>query len=234
MKYVEFKDMDKIQCFDEISQHFYNGNFGQMSKSDFELLMFHFYLQKMVQQNVNEDGTIDYRKCSDYKISTDLGITQQKVRNLKIRSHLVFPIQYDWKKALATLTEHARYDEISKRITLAIPDPNLFFDIQNYLEEHGAFIEKQLNNKVLQLRVEYYIQLIVELEPEKTKKEIIKEIRQIVKRSAKEEQLFVGKDLARVLIDTGSDIASIIEIINDLISPDNLIGKALIGLIQSI
>ena len=82
--------------------------------------------------------------------------------------------------------------------------------------------------------MEYYIQLIVELEPEKTKKEIIKEIRQIVKRSAKEEQLFVGKDLARVLIDTGSDIASIIEIINDLISPDNLIGKALIGLIQSI
>lgn len=82
--------------------------------------------------------------------------------------------------------------------------------------------------------MEYYIQLIVKLEPEKNKKEIIKEIRQIVKRPAKEEQLFVGKDLARVLIDTGSDIASIIEIINDLISPDNLIGKALIGLIQSI
>lgn len=111
MEYVSFTKEEKVKLFDKIADRFYNANFGQMSKSDIELLMFNFYIEKMVSDSKRPDGTVDYRKCSDYKISKDLGITQQKVRNLKVKNQLIHPIQYDWRRALARLTENARYDK---------------------------------------------------------------------------------------------------------------------------
>ena len=57
-----------------------------------------------------------------------------------------------------------------------IPDPNLFIEIQNFIEDQGAYVEKQLNSKILQLRIEYYIDLIVALEPDTSRKKIIKEL----------------------------------------------------------
>ena len=98
MKYVTFKDEDKIKFFDEIASRFYEANFGQFSKADFELLMFKFYIQKMISDNKNGDNTIDYSLCSDYKISKDLGITQQRVRNLKVKNQLVNPIEFEWER----------------------------------------------------------------------------------------------------------------------------------------
>lgn len=91
MKYVNFEDTDKAQCFDKLAAHFYNANFGQMSKADIELLMFDFYLCKMIDEHKSADGSIDYNECSNYKISQDLGITQQRVRNLKIKSSWYTP-----------------------------------------------------------------------------------------------------------------------------------------------
>ena len=84
-EYVTFEPDEKIQLFDEIADCFYKANFGQISKADMELMMFRFYIEKMISSNMTEDGTIDYKKCSDYKISKDLGITQQRVRNLKFK-----------------------------------------------------------------------------------------------------------------------------------------------------
>ena len=186
MKYVSFNDEEKIELFDEIISHFYNSNFGQLSKSDIELMMFNIYIKKLISGNLNYDGTIDYKKCSDYKISQDLGITQQKVRNLKVKNQLINPIDYDWKAAFAKLTENARYDKTTGKIVINIPDPNLFIEIQNFIEDQGAYVEKQLNSKILQLRVEYYIDLIVALEPDASRKKIIKELKKIFKEEGKE------------------------------------------------
>lgn len=85
MEHINFTTEEKAEMFDEIAAHFYNANFGQMSKSNMELLMFSFYMNKLIQNNKFEDGTIDYQKCSDYRISKELGITQQRVQNLKIK-----------------------------------------------------------------------------------------------------------------------------------------------------
>ena len=60
--YVTFEPEEKIKLFDEIADCFYNANFGQFSKSDIELMMFRFYIEKMISDNKNADGTIDYRK----------------------------------------------------------------------------------------------------------------------------------------------------------------------------
>ncbi|MCC8126351.1 MAG: hypothetical protein LIO92_02995 [Clostridiales bacterium] len=104
-----FTEEDKIKFFDEIAEHFYERNFGTFAKADMELLMFRFYPEKLTDANMREDGTIDYSKCSDYNISKELGITQQRVRNLKVKKQLVYPTDVEWEKSLANLTKNARY-----------------------------------------------------------------------------------------------------------------------------
>lgn len=213
--------------FDEIAAHFYESNFGHLSKADMELMMFHFYLEKMIKDNKNPDGTIDYRKCSDYKISQELGVTQQRVRNMKIKKQLYKPIEFDWKASLASLTENARYDGQSKMIVLNIPDPVLYLEIQNFIEERGAYIEKQLNSKVLKIRAEYYIELIVAMEPEESRKAVIKELKKQFKESAGEDAAFDERHIGRSLVGWTLDITSIIANISGVLSPGNIVADAL-------
>lgn len=232
MEYVNFTDEEKIEYFDKIASLFYNRNFGQTSKADIELLMFDIYLSSLIEHNQNSDGTMDYNKCSDYKISKDLGITQQRVRNLKVKKQLVNPIPFDWKASLATLTKNARYDPVSKKVTINIPDPNLYYELQNFIEEQGAYVEKQLNSKIFQIRAEYYLDLVLALEPESNRKEIIEKIKSEVKKSNKNNLVFDEKNIGKTLITVGANISSIISCITGILSSGNLIGKALLSLIQ--
>lgn len=232
MKFVNFTEEDKIKMFDEIASHFYNANFGQMSKSDIELLMFHFYIEKMVSENSSEDGVIDYNKCSDYKISHDLGITQQRVRNLKIKNQLVYPIEYDWKLALAKLTENARYDKVSKKIIMNIPDPNLYLEIQNFIEEKGAYVEKQLNSKILQIRVEYYIELALALENVDNQKKFIKKLKQFFKDKGKNDNEFDENNIGKSLIEMTVNITEIVANISNVIPNQSVVLTSLFKLIN--
>ncbi|MBU5463694.1 hypothetical protein [Anaerotignum sp. MSJ-24] len=231
MKFVNFTEEDKIKMFDEIASHFYNANFGQMSKTDIELLMFHFYIEKMVSENSSEDGIIDYNKCSDYKISHDLGITQQRVRNLKIKNQLVYPIEYDWKLALAKLTENARYDKVSKKIIMNIPDPNLYLEIQNFIEEKGAYVEKQLNSKILQIRVEYYIELALALENVDNQKKFIKKLKQFFKDKGKNDNEFDENNIGKSLIEMAVNITEIVANISNVIPNQSVVWTSLFKLI---
>lgn len=234
MKYVSFSEDEKAKMFDKIASQFYQANFGQMSKSDFELLMFHFYIDKMISQNKNEDGSIEYNKISDYKISKDLGITQQKVRNLKVKNQLIYPIDFDWKLALSRLTKEARYDRTNHKIMLNIPDPNLFYEIQNFIEEQGAYIEKQLNSKILQIRVEYYIDLVLSLDENCDKKKILKKLKKDFKDAEKENNKFDDKNIGHTLMQIGRAGYEIVDIINslsNLVNPGNIVWKALSSLV---
>ena len=232
MANVDFKPEDKIKCFDEISKMFYERNFGQASKSEIELTMFHYYLDNLIDSNKNVDGTIDYNKCSDYRISQELGITQQKVKNLKIKAHLIYPKDFDWKLALLTISKNARYDNISHKVMLNIPDPNLFIEIQNYLEENGSYIEKQLNSKLLQIRAEYYIDLIVAIEDADSRKKIIKQLKKTFKENGKEETELDSKPLGKALLDATLDICTVVSAIESVISPGNLVFKLFTDLLK--
>ena len=217
--------------FEQIAARYYAHNFGQSSKADIELLMFRFYLEKLIESNRAEDGTIDYNQCSDYRISKDLGITQQRVRNLKVKCQLVHPIEYDWKVALAKLTKNARFDPVSHKVTLSIPDPNLYLEIQNFIEEQGAYVEKQLNSKVLQIRAEYYIDLVLALESDKSRKAIIKELKRFFAQENKDQYKLAEKNVGKSLIAWAGEISTIVANISGLISPENCIGVALMELL---
>ena len=230
MKFVSFSDPEKIEMFDEIASHFYEANFGQSSKVDIELMMFNFYIKKMIRDNQEQDVTIDYNKCSNYKISKDLGITQQRVRNLKVKNQLINPIEFKWEKAFAKLVKNAKYEH--QKVIISIPDPNLFYEIQNFLEEQGAYIDKQPNSKLLVIRVEYFIDLLVSLEPEHNRKEVVKEIEKVFKEQTKSEKRFDVKNIEKTLIDGAVNITTILANISSVISPGNVIYSAISGLVR--
>lgn len=205
---VQFSDEEKIKYFDEIVELFYQKNFGQTSKTDFELLMFSFYLDTLIKSNQREDGTVNYVACSDYRISQDLGITAQKVRNLKVKKQLIYPIEYSWQKALAGLTKFARYDRSTGLIALNIPDPNLYLAIENHIEEQGGYVEIQLNRKLLKTRVEYYVELLASGEG-KEAEEVIKRIKKEIKSDEKKYSID-NVSLGKMLEDSGIAITTIL------------------------
>ena len=188
--------------------------------------MFHFYYEKLIKNCTDANGNIDFNKCSDYIISKDLGITQQKVKNLKIMNQLLFPNSRSWKDDFCQLISNATYEQSTNRIILNSPDPNLFLEIQNYIEENGGFIEKQLNGKLLQIKPEYFLQLVINEETENHKQQIIKQIKDIFKSHNKSDKTFNEKNIGKSLLDLGVGITSILSSIIDIFSPANILGKA--------
>ena len=196
--------------------------------------MFHIYIEHLIREICidNNDNAIDYTLCSDYVISRQLGITQQRVRSLKVRSELAYPIKYEWKKSLATLTKHARYDKNTKMITLNIPDPNLYLEIRNFIESHGDYVEVTLNNKILRLRVEYYIDLLLELDENINRKDVIKRLRDKFSHDKKQNVDLERDSIAKTLLNLskqGMEMGSIVVQLQEIISP-NFVHTALSSL----
>lgn len=227
-KYEElFTPVEKGKLFDEIADYYYRCNFGTMSKSEIDLLMFKFYFEKMMNKNMNKDGTLNYNAISDYQIANRLGITESRVRSLKVKYHLKYGNEFDWKKAFAKLVSNARYEKDTHKIIVNIPDPNLYREIQNYIEENGAYVEKQLNSKLLQIRVEYFIALVLCDEPEDNRKKIIKKLKEQFKEANKSEDSFDEKNIGKSLIDIACNVSSVVTSIIPLFSSGNEIGNAL-------
>ena len=69
----------------EIKAQCLSRNFGTLSKSEFDGLVFHYYLQlKNVQlSKMDSQGYV-----SDYEIGRDLGLTIQRVRSLREKEAL--------------------------------------------------------------------------------------------------------------------------------------------------
>ncbi len=218
---------EKAEMFDILAEHFYCQNFGSFSKSDIELLMFHFLLEKEIKTNTN-GAVLNYYAVSDYKLSKILGITQQKIKNLKIRKQLIYPIKFDWKSSLASLIENARYDKESSKIIIPIPDPNLLIEIQNFIEEQGGYFTIQSNGKLLQLRIEYFLELAVLVDDsDQAKKKIIKRIKKEIRQSEKHESDFDESNIGKSLLDIGVNVTGILSDLTSIASGNNTIAKAL-------
>ena len=160
-------DTIKAKAFDKLAAAYYLRNFGQMQKTDFETLMFSLYLDRILDESEE-----DMRSYSDYTLSKLLGITQSKVSNLKVRKELLYPYErFDWRESLKRVIEHARYED--GKIKIPIPDKNLFLEIKNAIEESGGYIETQLNSSLLQIRPEYFVDLMVAASDEEIQRDEI-------------------------------------------------------------
>ena len=228
-----FNETEMQECFEELSDLFYDANFGQASKKTIELTMFKFYMEKLIKDHVDEDGVLDYNECSDYKMAKVLGITPQKVSNLKVENHMVNEVKYDWKKSFAKLIYNARLE--NKKVIISIPDPNLYLDIQNFLEEQGGYIEKTLNKKLLTMRIEYFIQLIylAEEDPNEQMK-IKKELIRVFKESEKKDNELEPHKIA-TFIKKNEDLMSVVpQALKTVINPQAAIPVAISDFIKKV
>lgn len=163
---VLFDDKAKIDAFDKIAEAYYYANFGSESKSDLETLMFSIYIEQILKTNLDS-----MEKYSDYTLSKLLGITQSRISSLKERKQLQYPYEdFDWKKSFMRISKNAIFE--NGKIKMQIPDRNLYIEIQNAIETAGGFIEVQLNRKLLQVELTYFIDLMLALSDEADRKTI--------------------------------------------------------------
>lgn len=165
-----FPDEEKAAAFDEIAKHFYARNFGTMSKSDMETLMFSLYIERIISQKDKK-----YSAYSDYTLAKELGITQSKVSNLKVKKQLQYPHEYDWLSSFAEISERAKYE--GGNIKIQIPDINLYYDIKNAIEEAGGFVEVTLNRGLLVVPLSYFLDFMVTVAPDDDREKLRKAIK---------------------------------------------------------
>lgn len=155
-RYEEMFELeDKAAAFDKIAELYYYTNFGSASKTDIDTLMFSLYIERILEKQQS-----DINAYSDYALSKQLGITQAKVSNLKVRKELLYPYRgFDWRKSFLRVASRAVYED--GKIKVFVPDKNLFLEIKNAIESFGGFIEIQLTSNLLQVRLEYFLDLIL-------------------------------------------------------------------------
>ena len=130
-------------------------NFGTLSKSEFDLLVFHYYL---LNKQVNVGG----QYVSDYDIGRELGLTIQRVRSLREREALKWRSQEDWKAKFLECLKHARYDEKSDAVKIPVLDVNVIKEVRNFIEMVGLIDDYQLNPKVFQCNLDALIAMCLD------------------------------------------------------------------------
>lgn len=171
-----FDDESKIKAFDQIAKNFFVHNFGSMSKSDIELLLFSLLIDRILDNSESDPNTY-----SDYTLSKLLGITEQRINNLKIKKELKYPYEkFDWRESFARIIKNARYEE--EKIKVYIPDPNLYIELKNVIESNGGYIEITLNRNLLQISPEYYFLLVREVCNDEEKAQLDKAINEQLKK----------------------------------------------------
>ena len=141
--------------FSEVKKRCLDRNFGTLSKSEFDLMLFHYYLQ-------NKQEEVGSRYVSDYDIGRDLGLTIQRVRSLREREALKWRSQEDWKEKFLKCLKYARYDEKSDAVKILVPDVNVIREVRNFIETAGLIDDYQLNPKVFQCNMNALIAICLD------------------------------------------------------------------------
>ena len=148
-----------------------------------------------------------------------LGIKQSAVKNLKLKKQARYPVEFDWRKSLESIRDSIRYDSHKNKVIIPAPDPNLYEEIRNFIQEKGGYIDIQLGSNIIQIRLEYYFWLLYEgIEDEDTKSKIRKNIAVQLKKSNEIENLdsiSKSEESLREQLFGGSD--TILEVVADVL-----------------
>ena len=165
----EFTEQEKAKAFDNIAAHYYKGNFGSLSKSDLDVLLFTILIDHCRQDDLRTD---------DYTLSKLLGVTQSRIRTFKQKSQLQYPTEMSWQSYFVDCIKNARYDEVKGLVKLSIPEVNVLIELRQFMLEQGWYDEYQLNPRLFQCKLDIFVLLCGKLEggtesfPEETKKQL--------------------------------------------------------------
>lgn len=139
----------------EIKEQCLTRNFGTLSKSEFDLLVFHYYL-------LDKQAQVGPRYVTDYEIGRELGLTIQRVRSLREREALKWRSQEDWKEKFLKCLKYAHYDEKSDAVKILVLDVNVIKEVRNFIEMAGLIDDYQLNPKVFQCNLDALIAICLD------------------------------------------------------------------------
>lgn len=221
-RFVEIFNTDelKIDAFERIASEYYDGNFGTMSKSQFDLLMFNIYSEACRKNKIS---------ISDYSLSKELGIGQTSVRNLRKKEFLVYNREFSWKEEL--LKSACRPALKGGSFVISIEDPNVQIEVQHYIEEKGGVVDKQLNSKNLTLSPLSYVEMLMELQEQidggtkNYKNELIKQLKDNYKDEKKIADKITAENFTGILKKQWPEVLKIA--LNCFVSKANLLSAAL-------
>lgn len=150
-RYLKFSQEEKIHLFDEIQKNYFEKNFGTMSKSDLEVLLFSEFIEHCLNNEIPFD---------DFSLSKQLGITQTRIRSLKERKELKYPHQgFNWQNSFMKSLETAKYNEKNHYIKVMIQDVNVMNELKNYIEGKGWYYECTLTKKLINIPLEFVVDI---------------------------------------------------------------------------
>jgi hypothetical protein len=199
-----FLNEEKMKAFNLIAERYYDLNFGTMTKSEIDILMFSILIDHLQSNKI---------EFSDYSLSKDLGISQSKVRGLRISQQLKYPKKLNWQEEFARSIDNAVFDEKTSTMKVSVSDPNVLLEIKNVIENSGGYVEVQLNSKLLQVRVEHFVHLLIVLQNSENENQILKRINNSVKKYKKMEEDITKENLGELLKNEGLDV--IVEVLSD-------------------
>lgn len=152
---MEFSNEEKCAVFDKIEKNYFIKNFGSMSKTDFETLLFSEYIEHCMKNGLPYD---------DYSLSKVLGITQSRIRALKERKELKYPSDGEarWKELFAESVQNAKYDSNDHYIKMIIQDVNVMNEVRHFIESKGWYDECSLNKKLLRIPMDCFVEIFYE------------------------------------------------------------------------
>ena len=151
----EFTDEEKITAFNQIADRYFNKNygpFGSFPKANMDVLMFLIYLEHCKNAGQPTD---------DYALSNELGISQSRIRSLKMNIALQYAngLESGWKESFAECAKSVRYDPAKQLVKMTIPEVTVLTDLRHFIVQNGLYDEYQLNPRLFQCRLDVFIEL---------------------------------------------------------------------------
>ena len=131
----------------------FDKNFGSFTKADYETLMFSIYLDNCDEKDIN-----------DYDLSLKLCVTESKVRNLRVKSQLLYPKELMWKEKFIESLKVGRFNELDNTITVAIEDPSVRNKIKHEFEREYGVLDITLSNKQIRMPIETCLLFALDME----------------------------------------------------------------------
>lgn len=146
----DWTEVEKADAFSSIAEQVFQKNFGKLSKSDMEVLLFSLLIDHLLLHDLPID---------DYTMAKQLGIPETRIRNLKVKKELQYPSKYDWQEVFIERIPFAKYDDKKALVKISILDPNVRREIEHYVDSMNMYSEYQLNSKLLQMRPDHFVLL---------------------------------------------------------------------------
>lgn len=142
---------EKEQIIKWFNDNYFDLNFGSKTKVQVELFMFSMYWNHKI--NANES-------CTDSIMSKELGITTKKIKSLKEEKVLKYPNpNLNWVSQFVKCIPYAKYNEVKQLIQMNITDSYVSSSVRDYMSQNHLFDEVQLNTKLFQCRLDFFVQL---------------------------------------------------------------------------